>query len=515
MKLRDVAVLFTLAIALAAPADPPGVFAITNATIHPVSGPEVRRGVVVIRNGLIEAVGPDIPIPADATLIDAASAHVYPGLIDAYTSIGFVPPAGGGREADRPSEPTPATMAAEQVRLTDADLDSRRITGVTTIITVPSVGIFAGQSAVLNLSDDPAARVVRQQAAMHAAFRPRPAWTFPDSLMGVVAHLRQTFSDAQHHAAAQTAYQRNPAQPRPAASASLDALLPVIRREMPLVFEADSADAIRRAQAIAREFNLRLILAGAQQAWKMSAAELGDSPVLVSVDWPSAPAGREDREEQPLRVIRDRVNAPTTPSVLARRGARFALVSGRGRAAEFLPGIRRAIEEGLSADDALRAATLTPAQIFGLDRQLGSLERGKIANVIVTDRPIFERASKVTRVFVDGRELRPQPAEETRETSPIDGTWTLSVRAPEGNVSIMVTLNVRSGHVSGTYSGDRGSGDIAGGMYDRPTLQFSIVAQTDAETHDWVFRGTVDDDAVEGTVSTNLGTLQFSGSRPQ
>ncbi|HEU4521191.1 MAG TPA: amidohydrolase family protein, partial [Thermoanaerobaculia bacterium] len=407
-----------------------------------------------------------------------------------------------------------ASVAAETIVLSEADLDTRRITGVTTVLAVPSTGIFSGRSVVLNLSSGPAAsRVVRTPAAMHAAFRTRPTWTYPDSLMGVVAYLRQSFLDAQHHAAARAAYDRNPAQPRPAASADLDALTPVVRRELPIVFMADSPEAIRRAASLAREFNLRLIIAGARQAYSMDAGELRGVPVLVSVDWQDAPSAREDREEQPLRVIRDRVLGPTTPAVLAKKGVQFALVSGSGGAGDFLRGIRAAIREGLSTDDALRAVTITPARIFGVDRQLGTLERGKIANVVVTDRPIFERRVKMTHLFVDGREVRPQPAAETTAASAVDGTWNLTVVAPQGEIAIHVTLRAERGHVSGTFSGDRGSGEITGGHYDRPALQFTISAELEAETHDWVFNGTVDDDRIEGTVSTNLGTLQFSGSK--
>ena len=510
MKVGRIVVLLSLAVAAAVHAEAPGVFAIRNGTVHPVSGSDISDGVVVIRNGLIESVGSNVSIPADATVIDAAGGHVYPGLFDAHASLGFA--ATGADE--KPAQPTAASRAAEMITLSDSDLDSRRITGVTTIVAVPSSGIFSGQSAVVNLSNGPAAsRIIRTPVAMNAAFRTRPTWTFPDSLMGVVAYLRQSFYDAQHHAAARAAYDRNPAQPRPESSVDLDALAPVVRREMPVVFVADSAEAIRRAQAMAREFNLRLIVSGARQAYSMTAAELRDVPVLVSVDWPGAPGSREDREEQPLRVIRHRVLGPTTPSVLAKNGVPFALVSGTGRANGFLPGIRKAIANGLSAEDALRAVTLSPARIFGVDRQIGSLEKGRIANVVVTDRPIFERQSKVTHLFVDGREVRPQPAEETTETSPVNGTWNLSVLAPEGNISINVTLRVERGHVSGTFSGDRGSGEVSGGLYDRPVLQFTIQAQLDAETHDWVFRGDIDDNQIEGTVSTNLGTFQFSGSR--
>lgn len=517
MTVRPWMAVLLLLVALVARGDAPGVYAITGGTVHPVSREPVSNGTVLIRNGLIEAAGADVAIPADATVIDVAGSHVYPGLIDAQTSIGFTAP----KRGDAGSEPGPDALAARDVKLTADDADARRATGVTTVVTAPSWGIFNGQSVVLNLgSGAVASQVIRSPAALNVAFNPRPTWTYPDSIMGVVSFLRQTFLDAQQHVAAREVYDRAPSGlQRPADSAALEALHPVLRRELPVVFAADTDSAMRRAQAIAREFNLRYILAGARQGYEL-AGELREVPVLVSVRWPVAPADKEDRLEQPLRVIRDRQLAPTTPAALARSGVTFALVSGAGKAGDFIPGIRKAIENGLSAADALRATTLAPARIFAVDRQLGSLDRGKIANVVVSDRPLFEKDAKVTRVFVDGREIR-LPAEEKKEdaadaeAAPIDGTWSLTVRAPQGNVAITVTLRAEDGRLSGTFSGDRGSGDIRGGTVDGATFEFTISAnaQNEAEASDWVFRGTASGDAMSGTVSTTLGTFEFSGSK--
>ncbi|MFP5245895.1 MAG: amidohydrolase family protein, partial [Thermoanaerobaculia bacterium] len=304
---------------------------------------------------------------------------------------------------------------------------------------------------------------------------------------------------------------------RPADSPALEALQPALRRELPVVFVADSDRMMRRAMALASEFKLRPILAGARDAHEL-AHQLKDVPLLVSVKWPVAPADKEDREDQPLRVIRERQLAPTTPAALAKNGVTFALVSGAGKTGDFLPGIRKALENGLSADDALRATTLTPARIFGVDRQLGSLERGKIANVVISDKPLFEKDAKVTRVFVDGREIRlPKDDKKEKESapSPLDGTWSLTVRAPESTVAIQVTLRAEDGKVTGTFSGDRGSGDIRNGTFDDGKFEFTISANApDAgEATDWVFRGTLTGDSMTGTVSTNLGTFDFSGSK--
>jgi imidazolonepropionase-like amidohydrolase len=520
---RFAAVLFLL-VASGARAEAPGVYAIINGTVHPVSGPEIPNGVVVVRDGLIESVGSGITIPADAMTIDAQGGHVYPGLINAQTSLGFAAPRartrGQGQAGQRPTEsdtpvvtPNPAFVSLDNVRFTNEDADDWRRVGVTTIVTAPASDIFNGQSVLLNLGDgETMSNAIRSPASMQISFTPRRRLTYPDSLMGVMAYLRQTFMDAQQRTAALNVYQKTPSGlQRPEANRSLDALGPVMRRELPVVFIADTAEMIRRAQTIAREFNLRYVISGGRQAYKM-VEELKDVPVLVSVNWATTPSFREDREEQPLRVIRDRQLAPTTPSVLARNNVPFALVSSRS--SEFLRGIRKAVTNGLSHDDALRATTLAPARIFGVDRQLGSLERGKIANVIVVDRPIFASRARVKRVFVDGREIRVEErAAPARTISPARGTWNLTVNMPTGAVSIIATLDVEEGRVTGTFSGDRGSGNISDGSFEDGILEFAISARVEAETSDWFFRGTIRDNSITGTVSTNLGTFEFSGSK--
>jgi imidazolonepropionase-like amidohydrolase len=404
------------------------------------------------------------------------------------------------------------------VKLSDDDADARRAIGVTTVVTAPSNGIFNGQSAIVNLgSGSIESRVIKSPAAMQISFNTRPTWSYPDSLMGVMAYLRQTFLDAQQHVTATAVYAKSPAGlERPQENPGLDALRPVLRREMPVVFIADSELMIRRAMKLASEWNVQYMLAGARQGYAIP-AELKNVPVLVSVKWPAAPADKEDREDQPLRVIRDRQLAPTTPSVLAKNGVAFALVSGGGKTGDFLPGIRKAIDNGLSAEDALRATTITPARFFGVDRQLGTLERGKIANLVVSDKPLFEKEAKVKRVFVDGREIR-LPADDKKEApsapSAIDGTWSITVRAPQGNVAIQMTLHAENGRVTGTFSGERGSGDIKSGSLDGNSFEITISANApDAEASDWVFRGTLDGDSMSGNVNTTLGNFEFSGSR--
>jgi imidazolonepropionase-like amidohydrolase len=528
-----------IALTLPSFADPPGVYALTGGTVHPVSGPDIPNGIVVIRDGLIEAVGAGIAIPADATTIDVKGMHVYPGLIDAQTSLGFPSPApanrrrGGGGGGGRPQtqqtplpETSAAYVAARNVNLNDDDADAKRATGVTTIVTAPSFGIFNGQSVVLNLGTGaPESRVVRDPAAIQISFTPRPAWTYPDSLMGVVAYIRQSFMDAQQYAAARAIYDQNPAGlQRPPDSPASAALGMALRKDVPVVFVADSDLMMRRVEKIAAEFGIRYVISGGRDAYRMDdELKRAGAPVFVSVHWPVAPAEKEDREEQPLRLIRERQLAPTSPALLAKDGVLFALVSGPAKTSEYVSGIRKAIDNGLSADDALRATTINPARILGIDRQLGSIEHGKIANLVVSDKGIFEKEAKVKRVFVDGREVRlPSDEEKARRggaagsgTGPLEGTWHLSVRAAEGDVAVSVTFHVEEGKLTGTYSSDRGSGDIRNGSFDGTTTDFTISARGKGEQEDWVFHGTLTDGKLSGTVATALGTLPFTGNKGQ
>lgn len=527
--------LFSFFPASLALAQSPGVYAITGGTVHPASGPEIANGVVVVRGGLVESVGAGIAVPPDAAVIDVHGYHVYPALIDAQTSAGFPAPRTptrrrrGSAPRSAASEPplpetSPAFVAARNVRLTGEEGDAFRAAGIATILTAPAFGIFNGSSAIMNLGpDSPEREIVLSPAAMQVSFNPRPSWTFPDSLMGVMAYFRQTVLDAQQYSAAHAIYEKNPAGlKRPETNESLAAMQPVLAGSEPVVFVADTELMMRRAIALGREFGLRFILSGARQAYRMpDDLRAAGIPLLVSVKWPVPPTAEDDRADQPLRVIRDRMLEPTTPSVLAKSGVRFALVTGPGKAGEFLDGIRTAIENGLSADDALRATTLWPAQIFGIDRQLGSLDRGKIANVLVTDKPLFERGAAVKRLFVDGREVRLSPIEKKRgsesTSSPIDGTWSVSVRSAQGEVAMRLTLHVEDGRVSGTYSGEKGSGDVRGGTFDGSTIEFTlgVQGQQENESGDWVFHGTVASGSMQGDVTTNAGTFAFTGSKPR
>src|SRR5437867_1487449 len=408
----------------------PGVYAITNARVVPVSGPGLERGTIVIRDGLIAAVGASISAPADARIIDGTGLTVYPGFIDGLSSLGVPAPrqqttgvggGGGGFFALQSTQPPPGATAPNsqhpaglQPELRTIDLlrfegdvlDAPRGAGITATLTAPRDGIFMGQSALINLAGDtPQDMLVRSPVALHVGFTPLRGGGYPGSLLGVFSSLRQMLLDAQRYRDLQAAYTRNPrGMRRPESDASLAALLPVLSKDMPVLMLANSQREIERALDLASEFGLRAYIAGGEEAWMIAdRIKRENVPVIASLNFPRPAANpSDDADPEPLRVLKSRVDVPRNPGKLASAGVRVAFGSG-GMASmgDFLTNLRKAVMEGMSRDQALRALTLTPAELYGVSDRLGSIDAGKIANLTIVRGDVFDRSGRVTQVFID------------------------------------------------------------------------------------------------------------------
>ncbi|HEV8169695.1 MAG TPA: amidohydrolase family protein, partial [Pyrinomonadaceae bacterium] len=409
-------------------------YAITNARIVTVSGPVIERGTVVVRNGLIAAAGANVNAPPDARVIDGTGLTVYPGLIDSYTNLALPeaapsPSPGGGppRPAPAPgpnsTQPPglqPEVMVEDVIRPGGNEIEASRNTGITTALTSPRTGIWMGQSALINLTGDtPQQMIVRSPVAMHVSFTPLRTGGYPGSLLGVFAALRQMMLDAQRYRDAMQIYEREPrGTRRPETDRSLAALVPVIEGRMPVVMLANSEREISRALDLAEEFKLRLIIAGGREADRVADRLAKQKvPVLLSLNLPKrTTAAIPEADPEPLRVLRERVEAQQTAGKLAKAGVRFAFESGSlNNMSELLANANRTIENGLSATDALRAFTIWPAEILGVQNQLGSIEAGKIANLTVVRGDLFDRNGRVTHVFIDGRPFEIKPAQESKQ----------------------------------------------------------------------------------------------------
>jgi hypothetical protein len=427
-------------------AEGPQVFAIRNARIVPVSRAPIEKGTVVIRDGLIDAVGANIDPPPDAWVIDGAGLTVYPGLIDALSTWGIpvaapvtttgaarsrssttaTPAVAGPALTTAPAAPAPAISgpedrpsntsylkAADQIVATDRSIGAARDAGFTTAITFPTTNIFAGHGAIFNLAGErPGGMIVSPSAGMYIAIPPAApggggSRTFPGSLMGVIAYIRQIYLDADHYKLANQIYASHPqGLQRPAYDRTLVAVLESPRILLP----ASRAVEVDRMVRFGQELKRSTVLYGGAEAWRC--AELlrqAKTPVLVSLKWPQRLPTADPESPDSLRVLEMRDKAPSTPGVLAKAGVKFAFYSdGIANPNDVTKAVKKAIDAGLAPADAVRAMTLSAAEIYNAADRLGSIDKGKIANLVVTDGDLFQDRTKVKYVFVDGMKYEPQ-----------------------------------------------------------------------------------------------------------
>ena len=529
----------------------PGTYAITNARIVPVSGPAIEKGTIVIRDGLITAVGPAAATPADARVIDGSGLTVYPGFIDALSNVG-VPGnreggGGGGRggggaafgqqassnpasapNSEHPQGLQPELRVIDILKVEGDALDAPHSAGITATLSAPREGIFMGQSAIINLSNGSAQEMlVRSPAALHVGFTPLRGQGYPNSLMGVFASLRQMLLDAQRYRDIQAAYARNPrGMKRPDNDASLAALLPALSKEVPVVMLANSEREIERALDLANEFGLRAYIAGGEEAWKVAdRLKKENVPVIATLNFPRRTANAtDDADPEPLRVLQSRVDIPKNAGKLAAAGVRLAFTSGGlSNMSDFVANLRKATDEGLNKDQALRALTLTPAELFGVGDRMGSIEVGKIANLTLTRGDVFDRAARITQLFVDGRPITVRAAAgDAANASPAAGTWTVTATFAEGERTATFTLQQDGDRLRGTMQGALGSADINNGSIGaNGDLRFTVSVTLGGTSEEATFTGTMTGNVIRGTVQivghpngTFIGTRPDAGTRP-
>jgi imidazolonepropionase-like amidohydrolase len=409
--------------ALAALLNGPDSYAVTGARIFIGNGEVIENGVLVVDDGLIlrvGRVGEGVEVPEEAWVIDGAGKTVYPGFIDALGNLGLGVKPEEGKEAknDEPlargPEDRPGTLsfvaAADALTLSDERLARWREAGFTSAVAVPDRGIFTGQAAFINLAGDREREmVVRTPVALRVNLAPPgPGRSFPGSLMGVVAYVKQAFADASHYRESWEAYERAPlGKPRPEYDRTLEPLARAQTEGWPVLLPAHEAHEIDRAIGLARGLGVKAVLYGIHEGYaaaeRLSAAKI---PVLVSLKWPARDKEADPEAEEPLRVLELRDRAASTPAALERAGVRFGLYTdGAAEPEDAFASLRKAIDAGLSRGRAVTALTLDAAAIFGLDDRLGSLAPGKIANFLVATGDLFDQGTKVETVFVDGKKF--------------------------------------------------------------------------------------------------------------
>jgi hypothetical protein len=439
---------------------------------------------VLIRDGLIEAVGVDVEIPPDAEEIDAGGLWIYPGLIDPDTTVGLATddraagPGAAGPGGDRSrSDPTPGAAhpvsrvhperrARDRLVPFEGDrvrtVERYRNLGFTAVLAVPERGILRGSSVAILLRDKvPVPELIlRDDVAQHVAFeRGRFGEGYPTSLMGAAAAFRQTLLDAERVALWSERYANRPrGMRRPDHVAAYDALSDVLEGTRTVVFAIEDGNEFVLAERLAREFELSAVISASGNEWEIAEQVAGSGRTLIlPVAFPDKPkvGDAEEALDVSLREMRRYLEAPSAASRLHDAGVDFAFTTrGLDNLADFPRNLEKIVSAGLPEDVALAALTTVPARILGVDAAVGTLEAGKIANVVVMDGPLFEKDSKTDRVFVDGVEYRierkARPAGDPDAVVDARGEWSVVFEIGGRTVQRTWTIGGARGRWEGT-----------------------------------------------------------------
>lgn len=445
----------------------PRTHAFTGARIVVAPGRVIEGGTLVLRDGVVAAVGENVPVPADARVWDAAGATLYAGFIEGHSTV-FLPEAwkpaaaGGGRggfaaaqaAAQASADPAPAGARSWHPKVTPertaagvltADVrtaERLRGLGFTAAHIVPSRGLFRGQTALVSLGGASFnTAVIRPAVAQSAAFEIGQGFggAYPTSLMGAIALLRQSLLDAQWHQAAHAAHARQPGAERPEANEALAALAPVLNGEQLLYLDTTDELDVERAQNVAREFSLRLALRGNGTEYRvLPLLAAAKTPVVLPLNFPEVPEVETAAKaaDVGLHDLQHWELAPANAGRLAAAGVPVAFTTaGLRRDTEFWSRLRTAVKAGLAPDAALAALTTTPAGLFGASATHGTLEPGKAANVVIARGDLFTQDdAEIELVVVDGEPF----ALEAWQRFDARGTWAVAWEGAAGPADLVV-----------------------------------------------------------------------------
>ena len=479
--------------------NPSRVHALENARIYVRPDQVIEHGTVVVRDGLVVEVGASIDIPPDASRWDYTGMTIYPGMIEMFTQAGL--PKGDEDDTAGAAHWNPAVRpersAAEAYRISEAEIAQLRESGFAAAMAVADQGVFSGSSAVVNLgTGTPNENILKRDVFQHVRMKRNRNRTYPAAMMGVVALMRQTILDAQWYRDAHAAYASNPGQDRPEDNEALAALDDVIARSQAVLMNVADDHAFLRAARLAEEFGLRFLVKGSGQEYRMlEAIRAVGVPVILPVDFPqsgdlsvSAP---EDAIDVTLETLRHWDLAPGNPGRLNRAGIPIALSStGLEKTSDFHDRVREAIAHGLDYESALAALTTTPASMLGLSSQLGTLEPGKLANMTITDGPLFAEDVNVQDVWVAGERhvVTPRPVVDPR------GAWLVVLQGDSLSLAIDGSLKAPKGtiDVDGTdIKTDRMELDDA-------RIAFNVENEALGEAGVWRFSGSIQGDRIIG-----------------
>lgn len=527
-------------------------FALKNVTIVVKPGQVITNGTVVIKDGVIVAAGQNVAIPAEARLMPADSLYVYAGFIDGLSNTGIpkpeAPRPGEGQGQQRgpvagrnPGMPTneqagiqPELRPRDLINPKDKSIEEMRKLGFTAAQVVPNGRMLPGSSALILLNGATAdAMLVKENLALFATLNPANGGYYPNTVIGVISKFHELYKQAEQNKAHEKAYAANPSgMERPTANRALSAFYPVIDKQQPISFLAPDLKSIYRIFALQQDLNFSLILSGVRQGWLLAdQIKAKNVPVLLSLDLPKAPDKKDAKKDSTAakdpelvrleaRRAEEMKNYETQAALFAGKGIAFGFSAYNTKTADIRESLRRMIKGGLKEDQALAALTTTPAAMLGVSQIMGSVEKGKMANLVVTKKPYFDEKSAIRYVFVDGTpfefDITPAKPSDPNAKVKAAGKWSYKIEVPGQSAEGVINLTDEGGKIGGTWtsSQDGQTRPITGAELKGNQLTFSSTANVGGRDLPLDFDLTVEPTKFTGKVKVGaFGVFDIAGTR--
>lgn len=527
-----------------------GTYAITNVNITQAPGRKIEMGTVLVKDGLIISVGKSVTIPPEAKIIKADSMYLYAGFIDGLSHVGVEKPKEKEDEdVDDPSNP-PNDIAGIQpdrdvrslLNPTDKSVDDWRKLGFTAAHVVPEGKMLPGSGSIVLLAGEtPDDMVYKSGTSLFSQLR-GASGIYPNTVIGVMAKYRDLYRNASYAKSYKQRYEQDGAgMDRPVSDRVLEAFYPVIDKRIPVAFKAESVLDIQRVLTLKNELGFNLMLGEVKQGWDVIDKIKGaNASVFLSLELPELKEEKESDSseteesdakkeltaaEQEQKRLEERkkqmiMNHYNQPALLTARGVTFGFSTLEAKSKDIKSNLSKMVENGLSEDAAIAALTTSPAQLLGLSKTMGTVDAGKIANLVISDKPYFDQKSNVKMVFVDGQlfEYDEKPNKKKSDGEDIDprGKWSYSTETPQGATTGTLTITGDEGNYSGEMTNSQTSEatNITDIEISGNSLTYSFNIDAGGNTLSISVSVTIDGDTFEGTMTIgSYGSFPVEGEK--
>jgi hypothetical protein len=531
-------------------------YAITNATVVQGPGRTVNKSTVVIKDGLISAVGSNVAIPAEAVIVKGDSLFVYAGFIDGLSHVGVAKPKEEPNR-ERPKDPgnpspeiagiTPQNDVRSFLNSSDKTIEDLRAIGFTVAQTVPYGTMLPGNAAIVLLGGKSTdAMVLSGKSGLYSELTGAQR-VYPSTVIAVMAKWRELYRQSLQAKNYETLYASNrTGLNRPASDRILESFYPVIDRKTPVLFKAEKYLDAQRVMALQSDLGFTLIIGDLKEGWDaVPKIKSSGTKVFLSLDLPEDKKQdkkdkKEDKKEktEDSKKTEDTTLSPSEKETLEKRKADFlALYTGQASAfqkagitfgfstlsaktSDIRSNLRRMITAGLTEDQALSALTTSPAQLLGLSDRLGTVDNGKIANLVITDKPYFNEKSKVRYVFVDGaiykNDIKEEGKADVSATTSIEGSWTVTTETAQGKTEETVTFKKEGNTYSGSASSEKFTQAISLEAIELNgnALKYSYTVQMGGQTYKVDVQATLEGNTFKGTAAVgSTGNYSVEGKK--